>query len=149
MKARYFVFLVIAIVAVACNKDKFTTVPQVSVKSISPTSVNSGNVITLKSEYTDDEGDIDSILVVYKWYNGATVVRKDTFRFSAPDLGVPEKTRQADINVVYEYNTNNTGGAFLPGVTKDTTATLGLVVKDKKANRSEYSESEKIRLKKP
>lgn len=142
-------FLIVALFTVSCNKDKFTTVPQVKVKSITPTTVTNSNVITMKSEYTDEQGDIDSILVVYKWYNGTTVSFKDTFRFAAATLGVPDKTRQADINVIYEYNTNNTGGAYLPGVTKDTTATFGLVVKDKKANRSEYSESEKIRLKKP
>jgi hypothetical protein len=104
----------------------------------------------MKSKYTDKEGDLDTILVVYKWYNGATVVKKDTFRYSFEALHVPAKTDEADMNVTFEYNTNNNPDLrFLQGVVKDTTATLGLILKDKAGNRSLYSESKQIRLKKP
>ena len=133
---------------VACNKDKFTTIPQVKISSISPSIVNNGNIITLKGSYTDDEGDMDSVLIVYKWYNGVTVVKNDTFRYNFESLGVPDKTREADIKVTFQYNTANPGPPTLPGVIKDTTATLGLILKDKKENRSDYKESDPIRLKK-
>jgi hypothetical protein len=139
------------LIVLACNKDKFTTIPQVDIKSISPGTVNNGDVIDLKGKFTDQEGDVDSVLVVYKWYNGTTVVRKDTFRYSLEALGVPLKTRQADITVNFEYNTsNNPDLVTLPGVSiRDTTATFGLILKDKDKNRSEYKESDQIRLKKP
>jgi hypothetical protein len=105
----------------------------------------------MKGNYTDEEGDVDSVLIVYKWYNGTTVVKKDTFRYSPANIGVPDKTRQADITITFEYNTNNLPDLVpLSGVSvRDTTATLGLILKDKAANRSEYAESEQIRLKKP
>jgi hypothetical protein len=148
MKTRIIVLLVLALIIFACNKDKFTTIPQVTVKSISPTTVNNGNIITVDGEYTDDEGDLDSVLVVYKWYNASTVVKKDTFRYAFSTLGVPDKTREAQIKVTYQYNTANPGPPTLSGVIKDTTATMGLILKDKKANRSNYSESKQIRLKK-
>ncbi len=138
------------LVIFACNKDKFTTIPQVEIKSISPSTVNSGNVITMKGKFTDQEGDLDSILIVYKWYNGTAVVRKDTFRYDTENLKLPVKTRQADLEIQFEYNTNNSQSlVILPGVSKDTTATLGLILKDKEKNRSDYKESEQIRLKKP
>lgn len=133
---------------VACNKDKFTTIPQVKVNAISPTEVHNGEIITLKGEFTDDEGDVDSVLVVYKWYNGVAVVKNDTFRYNFASIGVPDKTREADIKITFQYNTANPGPPTLPGVLKDTTATLGLILKDKKENRSEYKESNPIRLKK-
>lgn len=133
----------------ACNKDKFTTAPQITIKSIAPKTVSSGDIISLKGKYTDAEGDIDTVFIVYKWYNGATIVRNDTFKYPFSTLNVPDKTREADINVILEYNTNNTGLAFLPGVPRDTTATLGLMLKDKAANKSNYAESDPIRLKKP
>jgi hypothetical protein len=148
MKAGILVLSALTIL-VACNKDKFTSTPQVTITSITPTTVNSGNVITMTGNYTDDEGDLDSVLVVYKWYNGATVVKKDTFRYPFSTTGVPDKTREAEIKIIYEYNTNNLGIPFLSGLAKDTTATLGLVLKDKKANRSVYNESKQIRIKKP
>jgi len=151
MKQRLLLILVMIVIVTACNKDKFTTEPKVEVKSISPGTVNSGDVITLKSKYTDDEGDLDSVYVVYKWYNGVNIVRNDTFRYSFSMLNLPSKLREADMNVVFEYNTNNNPDLVpLPGVSlRDTSATFGLVLLDKAKHRSNYAESEKIRLKKP
>ena len=150
MRTSFFVLFALVVTALACNKDKFTTEPQVSIKSIAPSVVFSGDIITMKGKYTDLEGDIDSILVVYKWYNGATVVRKDTFRYPFAPLDLPPKTQDADMNVIFEYNTNNYPDLrSLPGVSKDTTASLGLILKDKASHKSNYSESNQIRLKKP
>jgi hypothetical protein len=139
----------IAIGIVGCNKDKFTTTPQVEIKSISPSTVFSGNIIRVKGKYTDKEGNLDTVLVVYKWYNGTIVTRNDTFRFAFDALKLPPKTTEADIELNFEYNTFNTDLAKLSGVSKDTTATLGLILKDKDSLRSNYSESTQIRLKKP
>lgn len=151
MKQRLLLILVLIVTVLACNKDKFTTEPKVTVKSISPGVVNNGDIITLRSNYTDDEGDLDSVYVVYKWYNGTTIVRNDTFRYDFGMLNLPSKLREADMNVVFEYNTNNNPDLVpLPGVSlRDTSATFGLVLIDKAKHRSNYAESEKIRLKKP
>ncbi|MEQ1677911.1 MAG: hypothetical protein ABL876_14475 [Chitinophagaceae bacterium] len=151
MKYSYLAIAAVTVLVIACGKDKFTTIPQVEIKSISPTTVSHGDVLNMKGKFTDQEGDVDSVLIVYKWYNGATVVRKDTFRYSFDVLDIPVKTRQGDIEITFEYNTNNIPDLVpLPGVSiRDTTATLGLVLMDKAANRSDYKESEQIRLKKP
>jgi hypothetical protein len=137
------------ILAVACNKDKFTSAPQIDIKSISPETVVSGNIIKVKGKYTDKEGNLDSVLVVYKWYNNTIVTRKDTFRYSFDGLKLPPKTIEADIELNFEYNTLQTDFAKLSGVIKDTTATFGIILKDKDSLRSNYSESAAIRLKKP
>ncbi len=151
MKQRLLLILVLTLIVMACNKDKFTTEPKVTVKSISPGTVNNGDIITLRSNYTDDEGDLDSVYVVYKWYNGTNIVRNDTFRYSFSILNLPSELREADMNVVFEYNTNNNPELVpLPGVSlRDTSATFGLVLIDKAKHRSNYAESDKIRLKKP
>ena len=151
MKKHSLLPALLLVLILSCGKDKFTTDPQVEVKSISPGTVFSGDVISMKGEYTDDEGDLDSVLVVYKWYNGVAVVRADTFRYTFSRLNLPDKTRKAEIEINFEYNTNNNGNLVpLAGVSlRDTTASFGLVLKDKAAHRSNYSESDKIRLKKP
>jgi hypothetical protein len=151
MKTRIIFVVVCAMIALSCNKDKFTTAPQVSIKSIAPKTVNSGNIISMKGKYTDQEGDLDSVLIVYKWYNGTTAVKNDTFRYSLTNLNIPAKTREADIQIDFQYNTSNSSGFItLPGVSiRDTTATLGLVLIDKDSNRSAYAESDQIRLIKP
>lgn len=151
MKAILVLLVACSIVFFACNKDKFTTAPQVSIKSISPKTVISGNIISLKGKYTDQEGDLDSVLIVYKWYNLTTAVKNDTFRYSFGNLNIPPNTKQADIQIDFQYNTSNSSGYLtLPGVSiRDTTATLGLVLIDKDSNRSAYAESDQIRLIKP
>lgn len=148
MKLFPLIIAALVIFVAACNKDKFTSAPQIDIKSISPETVVSGNIITVKGKYTDKEGNIDSVLVVYKWYNGTIVTRKDTFRYAFDILKLPPKTMEADINLTFEYNTTQTDYAKLSGVIKDTTATLGIILKDKDSLRSNYSESAQIRLKK-
>lgn len=151
MKQRLVLPLILVAVMAACNKDKFKTEPQVKVKSISPNRVFKGDVLTIKGDYTDDEGDLDSLLLVYKWYNGNTVVKPstgDTLRYTFETLNLPSKTREADLIIQFEFGTTQIDNlAKLPGVTRDTAATFGLVLKDKAGHRSNYSESDKIRLK--
>ena len=150
MKVILSLLILFALAVAGCNKDKFTTAPQVKIKSISPHTVENGNLISLEGRYTDQEGDLDTFLIVYKWYNGAIAVKNDTFRYAIGNLGLPAKTKQADFSVDFQYNTINPGYITLPGVSvRDTTATLGLILVDKKNNRSDYAESDQIRLKKP
>ncbi len=150
MKQILFILSIVLIVAVACNKDKFTTTPQVSIKSISPSIVNNGNIISMEGKYTDQEGDLDSVFIVYKWYNGATVVKKDTFRYPFSDLNLPPNTKEGEILIDFQYNTAIPNGYVpLPGVSRDTTATFGLILLDVEKNRSNYAESKSIRLVKP
>jgi hypothetical protein len=151
MRIRDFILTVSGLLMAGCNKEKYTTVPQVSIESITPSVVSSGNVIELTGKYTDLEGDVDSALIVYKWYNGTTAVRKDTFRFGFGQLGVPAGVQRAELLLQFEYNTNNSPNLTkLPGVSqRDTTAAFGLLLIDKQKNRSNYAESSTIRLKKP
>ncbi len=143
--------IALAITFAGCQKDEYTTTPQVSIKSISPSVAISGSVIEVDGSYTDLEGDIDSALIVYKWYNGTTAVRRDTFRFDFSQLGMPAGVQRAELSLQFEYNTNNYPDLTkLPGVSqRDTTAAFGLVLIDKAKNRSNYTESPTIRLKKP
>jgi hypothetical protein len=151
MKRNHFFWVFLMLLSAGCNKDKFTTEPQVEVKSIQPSTVTNGAVIRLLSDYTDDEGDLDSALVVYKWYNGANTTLIDTLiRFPFSRLNLPTNLRKAELAIQFEYNTyNQTNMLTLPGVTRDTSATLGLILIDKTGKRSNYSESNKIRLKRP
>jgi hypothetical protein len=150
MKLSVFLVGMVILAILSCNKDKFTTEPQVKVKSISPSTVFRGDIIELKGKFTDDEGDIDSIYIVYKWYNNTTVTRHDTDRYNAATLNLPAKIREGDILVQYAYGQNIPPNRTLGGtpVAKDTTATFGLILIDKAGHRSGYSESDKIRLKK-
>ena len=52
MKLIQSLLITLLVVAVSCNKDKFTTTPQVKIKSISPGTVVSGAIITIEGKYT-------------------------------------------------------------------------------------------------
>lgn len=151
MKAKLAITALAAIVLmIACGKDKFTTVPQVKVKSIKPDEVRQGNLIEFRSDFTDQEGDIDSVFLVYKWYAGATATRFDTIlRVPFSDYDLPANTKQGELNIDFIYGVIVDGYVQLSSVNKDTTAAFGVVLKDKEGNRSEYKESDKIRLIKP
>lgn len=151
MKRSILLSLVLIAFITACNKDKFKTEPQIESKSISPETVFQGNAVYYTGKYTDEEGDIDSVLVGYQWYNGSTPIKVDTFRYKFDNLNVPKGTRQAEITIGLLYNaTDPTGNLLtLSGVTKDTTASFTFVLKDKAGHRSNAAESKKIRLKKP
>lgn len=151
MRIRGYIWGGFILLMASCNKDKYTTIPQVSIESITPSVVLSGNVIEMNGKYTDLEGDVDSALIVYKWYNGTTAVRFDTFRYGFSQLGIPLGVQRAELSLEFEYNTNNYPDLTkLPGVSqRDTTAAFGLLLIDKLKNRSNYAESPTIRLKKP
>lgn len=144
-------FLVLAVfTAIACNKDKIATIPQYKFESISPEIVMSGDILQIKGTYTDKEGDIDSVFIVRKFFDGDNATKIDTIeRIEFATLGVPPKTVEADMDITFEYNTFNTGLRLLSGVNKDTTAAFGIILQDKVPNRSVYVESSKVRLIKP
>ena len=110
--------VLLAMLVQACNKDKFTSEPQVKVNSVQPSVVVSGNVIKLLANYTDQEGDLDSIYIVYKWFNATGSTRIDTLqRYPVSRLGLPGSLRKADIQLEFEYNTYNRPNLVtLPGV---------------------------------
>ena len=145
-----FLGALITILFLSCEKDKFTTIPQIKVKSISPGTVDIGNIINMETEFTDEEGDLDSVYIVMKWFDGAVPNRVfDTIRYSFASYNLPAKTREGDIFVKFSYGQQIQGYTQLtpsPAPLYDTTASFGILVVDKARNRSEYKESDKIRL---
>ena len=59
-----FFLIIICLFAVACNKDKFTTKPQLEFKKVNTHNVPMGGLFTFTIAFTDKEGDIsDSIWI--------------------------------------------------------------------------------------
>ena len=140
--------LIAATVFIACNKDKFTTVPQVKAKSVTPGIVIKGQTINFISTFTDEEGDIqDSVLVVFKRFNGSTLLTTDTLRLKLNPGQIP-KSRKGDIIVKFGYG-ELINGTYLINLERlvDKQASFGIVIKDNAGNRSNYAESDKITLK--
>jgi hypothetical protein len=146
-------FAFIAGLFAACTKDKFKTVPQVKITSFGPSEISGGQLIHWVGNVTDKEGDVqDSVIFYRKIFNATSGVLLSTdssARGTLKDFGIPKVQEydlqftllygQQDPNKVYEYQ---------PGNSLDRQFAVGVYVKDKAGNRSEYVESEKILLKK-
>ena len=114
---RYILFFAMIVIALAaCKKDKFTTAPQISYKSLKPNIVtgiaSAAGVPVLTLHVTDAEGDLsfvngsDSAWIYVK--NLLTNTR-DSFQF--PDLtGVTTKNFKFDLDVPLNSNNLLKGG---------------------------------------
>lgn len=146
---RFIFFGLIAVAFVACSKDKFETVPQVKINSFGPSEVRKGELIKLIATVTDKEGDVqDSVYVVRKRWNGATLLSWDTIRYNISTLGAPQK-REVELQVLLLYGESRPEIAPIQNLeTVDRDFSLGLIVIDTAGHRSQYVESNKILLKK-
>ncbi|HET9056876.1 MAG TPA: hypothetical protein VFN30_08525 [Chitinophagaceae bacterium] len=137
------------IIATACKKSNFTTKPTIKIKSISPTTVNTGDIIRLEASYTDKEGDIgDSVIIVYKLYEGTSIFNIDSSKYLIKDFGIPPGSREGDLKIEFLYNQIISGYVPIPGVDKDRDASFGIILKDLAGNKSDYVETQKILIKK-
>ncbi len=141
-------FLSLIIVIAACNKDKFKTEPQVEIKSITPSQAIKGQNITLTAIVRDKEGDLqDSVFVVPKRYSDATLLTYDTLRYYIGNFAFPEK-QQIETQIIFAYGELSPGAIYIPLEQVDRQFAVGIIVRDKAGNKSQYVESEKITLKK-
>ena len=62
MKTKILILLAIPFIFYACNKDTYTTKPQISMKSISSTLLKQGDILLFTIGFTDAEGDIQDTL---------------------------------------------------------------------------------------
>lgn len=149
MKTKVLLIILIAVAITACNKDNVTTKPQVKIKSISPAVVTTGNLIKVKSTFTDKEGDIgDSIIIVLKRDDKINPPTVDTIKYTFSDFGLPANLKKGELDITFLYNSSSSNYANLPGVINDTETSFGIIIKDRAGNKSDYVESAKILLKK-
>ncbi|THU31142.1 hypothetical protein FAM09_29100 [Niastella caeni] len=127
------------ILFVACSKDKFQDAPSVTIKSITPTQVPLQSSMVMELEFTDKQGDVDSIFLIKSRLNSVQVPVLNNFYlpFKLPDF--PEKTK-GDIKITLTYNeylvtaqkARNQPGA--PNDREPDTLNFKIVLKDKSGN---------------
>jgi hypothetical protein len=148
---RILIVSVLAVALAACSKDNFKTVPTVKIESIGPSEVTNGDIIQLLATVTDKEGDLqDSVIVVRKKFNGATLLSVDSSaRVSLQGLGSPVKDK-IELRISISYGKLLPEYALFQDLERDfdRNFSVGLIVRDNAGNRSEYVESDQIVLKK-
>jgi len=134
---------------VACSKDKFQDTPSITIKSISPTQVPLQSNMEIEMEFTDKQGDLDSVFLFKKRLNSKVkpLNNSNSFSYKLPDF--PEKSK-GTIKVTLRYNEdliaavspNTQLGA--PNNKEPDTLVFKIVVKDKGAHSSDTTITDPI-----
>lgn len=149
MKVSLFVLSVLAVVVLACNKDKFQTKPTISIKSISTevVPINGSLIITL--ECTDKEGDVqDSVIIIKNRLNKKVVTTiRDTIRYKFPVFPIHTKT-EVVATLSYQDILSASNPPFIPGSNPPTreldTLILRLAVRDNGGHTSDTITTKQI-----
>ena len=148
MKTKLLILLAITVIFSACKKDTYTTKPQISIKSISSKTVNSGDVLIFQIHFTDKEGDIQDTLWIQKFSRVCpnTAGVQFTSASRVPDF-VPTSNLDGILEIGFGYNANVQGYNTISGCgTKNDTAYFKFWLKDKANNRSDTITTENIVL---
>jgi hypothetical protein len=148
-----FIFLVITcVVVVACNKDKYTTKPQITFKSVNTTTVQRGQALIFRLEFTDKEGDLsgsasapDSMLMVQKITRNCEQSNNIAY-YKLPEF--PEmKNSKGEIVVSYAYGVGfGYPPLFEPQCAFNDTCVFRFILKDRHGNVSDTATSPEIVL---
>ena len=140
-------------VLTACEKNKFETVPQVTIKSFGPDVVRKGELFELVAEVTDKEGDLqDSVLLLRKRFTNGTIPvptrNDDSTYLDLRDFRFPNKP-SIELRILFAYG-EQIPGTFFYNIQEsvDRGVTYTLIVSDRAKNKSKSVETRMITLKK-
>jgi hypothetical protein len=148
MKTKILILLAIPAMFYACKKDTYTTKPQISMKSISATTLSQGDLLTFNISFTDAEGDIQDTLWVQKISRTCPGTPGAQFisRNRVPNF-TPTSNLKGILEINYAYNANIPGYSTIVGCgTKNDTAYFKFWLQDKAKNVSDTLVSENIVL---
>lgn len=149
MKFSLIVLSALAVIIIACNKDKFQTKPTIRVKSINGNFIPLNGTFVITLECTDKEGDVqDSVIIIKKRLNRRVVATlRDTLRYKFPVF--PKNTRtQVQATLDYQSILSAFSPPFIPGSNPPQreldTLILRMAVRDNAGNTSDTIESPTI-----
>jgi hypothetical protein len=108
MKAKVLIVGIIAFTLTACNKDLYTTNPQLLFQSVNSTNVPIGGSLDFKMQVTDKQGDIQDSMWIERVSYIPDCLGNDSAVLSYP---MPQFTGTSDlkaqIDVYFTYGTND------------------------------------------
>lgn len=142
MKTRIWLTLIIVFGMIACDKDKFETVPQLELRSRNTDIVPVNGDLRLNIEFRDKEGDVsDSLLIVRQRLNIRGPVQLAPSPYGIPDF---PHTDKGEFEVTLNYQFGLIFGLpplRIPGSNpvrnEVDTLRLKIVARDKEGNKSD------------
>ena len=143
---RFIPIFVLAFLLLSCGKDQFTTKPQLKYKSTSATTVSGSQILTIRLDLTDKEGDFTPLLGMKKTVSGCpTSDFIDSASFTIPDEFIKTKGLHGEVNVILDKIKRGSNSCFLPGgATRPDTTIFSFWTRDKAGNVSDTTRTEKI-----
>jgi hypothetical protein len=90
--------LILVMVTIGCEKDKFTTKPQLKIKEVSATQVSGTQILTFTIRLTDKEGDYTSFFGYKKMVPSCPASEfSDTTKLKIPAEFIKTKQREGEI----------------------------------------------------
>lgn len=134
-----FLISILILILISCKKDKFSTAPSLTYKSVNTKTLHQGETIRFGLSFTDAEGDLTDSLFILK-FEPKCVDSRFTAVYKLPDF--PSGKNQAgDITVTFDYNDIP---PKCPG--KNDTAVFKFVLKDKAQHLSDTAVSDAIAI---
>ena len=148
MNTKLLILLAIPVIFYGCSKDTYTSKPQISIKSISSTTVSTGSLLLFDINITDKEGDIQDTLWVQKISKTCpnTAGVQFTSMNKVPDF-TPTSNLKGVLEIGFGYNANIQGYSTISGCgNKNDTAYFRFWLKDKANNISDTITTQNIIL---
>ena len=135
-------FATISLLIISCNKNKFTTAPQLTYKSVNTTELRKENVIVFKLSFTDGDGDLQDSLLVEKIVPSC---EKSNFKqkYRLP-LFPTTKDTEGEFEVSFGYAVPNYPLIKAPQCDWNDTCYFRFVLKDRAQHTSDTVKSETI-----
>jgi hypothetical protein len=144
---RIVAFCFFAVTITACHKDKVETKPHITFKSVNTDVVDQNNTLRVTLDFTDQEGDLDSLYVIRQRVN------KRGPAYRVLDYSVPEFSGQTkgQLLLTLNYQTDlvvNLNALRIPGSNpaqnEPDTLQLKFYVVDKAKNKSDSTAFKQI-----
>jgi hypothetical protein len=138
---KYFVLFMLGGILVACNKDKFETKPQLTLKSVNKNEVPFNDNLVVTLGFTDKEGDTsDSLFVLRERLNRRQPTTPPSLDYKIPDF-TGKTEGEFELNIAFLNLINAMPTIRIPGSNpvkyEIDTIRLKFVARDKEGNTSD------------
>ena len=139
---RYTIIIAIfSLIFMGCKKDTFTTAPHLEIKSVNTTVLNQNQLLTFTFNFTDLQGDIDSLFLQKINPHCSLSNYRDSLLLPAFP---PSRKQQGQIFLTYGYRVDGYPSIGEPQCNFNDTCYFRFVLKDKGQNKSDTVNSQSI-----
>ncbi len=138
-----FLFSILVLLSLSCNKDKFSSTPSLKFKSVSTTSLRNQQLVQFNLSFTDAEGDLTDSIFVQEIEPRCALSNFSTL-YPLPVFPTT-KNQKGDLTVTFGYNVSGYS-SISPKCTQNDTAVFRFVLRDKANHASDTVSSPPIIL---